>query len=260
MRKAAAALLLLAAVPLFAADPAPRKKIIQAVVAMTRVEQIEQAAISAAIDVLLAQASTTEQKEPLEQLRHRALAQSTRDTWMAAFDHAFDDKALAGLADCYKNEPVQRALELTAFTLRDTIQERMKPVEVTAAERDLRAAKKTMADLRTIATALEARATDTNEYPESCDMETLRKLLEPAYVSRMPSRDAWGHELVYVGSPSHQTYRFVSAGADGVFDARSKQIDDVPPRETDSFDEDIVFQNGQFLQYPRGIVKKEDQP
>jgi hypothetical protein len=258
MRKTAAALLFLAAVPLFAADPPPRKAAIQAIVSITRVEQIEQAAISAAIDVLMAQASTKEQKVQLEELRQRALSQSTRNTWIAAFDHAFDDKALAGLVDCYKTEPVQRVLELTAFTLRDTIQERVKPVELTAAERDLLAVKKTMADLRTIATALEARATDTNDYPESCDMETLRKLLEPTYVRRMPSRDAWGHDFVYVGTPNHQFYRFVSAGADGVIEARSRQIDDVTPHETDRYGEDIIFQNGEFLQYPRGI-KKEDQ-
>jgi hypothetical protein len=259
MRKfAAAALLLLpVALPAIAADRTPRETTLKALVAVSSVEKLERTAISAVIDALMAQATTKEQKEQLEELRNRALAHDTREAWSTAFDHGLDDKTLAALVDCYKTPAMQQTLEITAFTLRDTIQERLKPAETAAAQRELAAVKKTLADMRALATALEARATDTNEYPETADMETLRKLVQPTYIRNMPSRDGWGHEFLYIGSLNHEGYRIVSAGADGVFESTSRRLDQVAARETERPEEDIIFQNGEFLQVPRGFLKNE---
>jgi len=125
------------------------------------------------------------------------------------------------------------------------------------AERNIAAAKRTIADLRTLATVIEAYATDSNEYPAAADMEALRKLVEPTYVRHMPSRDAWGHEFIYIGSPDKQQYRLVSAGSDGVFEAESRRLTKVQPRESDRFEDDIIYQDGEFVQVPRGIITRE---
>lgn len=253
MRKLAAALLVLAAVPIVAAErPIPRDKTIALIVSMSHAEDIERAAIGAVIDALLAQATTPEQKQQLEQLRGRAMQQDTSETWKIAIDRNFDDKSAAALLECYRSD-IGRII---AYTMHDAIGQRLKPAE-TVDDRNLRNAKQTLADMRALAVAIEARATDTNEYPETADLETLRKLVEPTYIRRMPARDAWGHEFLYIGTPNHNSYRIVSAGADGVFEPQSRQLVQVPPHETDRFEDDLIYQDGEFVQFPRGIIKKE---
>lgn len=258
MRTAAAVLLLFAAVSSQAADPPPtRRQTIESIVRLSRVQQLEETAVSVAIEALMSAATTPEQKEMLRQLQMRAMAQSTDETWILAYDRALDDKSLAELLAFYKTPAAGRALSITSRTLSDTMQQRLKSPELNAAERELRAARTTIADLRVLATALEARATDTNEYPESADMETLRGLLEPTYVKHMPARDAWGHEYLYVGSPDKQHYRFVSAGADGLFEPDSRRLAKLELKETERVEDDIIFQDGEFVRVPRGIIPRE---
>src|SRR5438045_5927489 len=57
--------------------------------------------------------------------------------------------------------------------------------------------KRSMADLRTIATATEAYATDTNRYPRVTSIEELRALIQPRYIKVMPIVDGWGHTYRY---------------------------------------------------------------
>src|SRR5215213_12034254 len=110
--------------------------------------------------------------------------------------------------------------------------------------------KRAMADLRTIATAVEARATDTNEYPV-VDLQGLQGLLVPTYLRTMPEKDPWGTPYVYVGNG--EQYRIVSAGADKRFEWSARQFDpnEMEPRISEDADADIVFQDGRFTQYPR---------
>jgi Bacterial type II secretion system protein G./Uncharacterized protein conserved in bacteria (DUF2059). len=109
----------------------------------------------------------------------------------------------------------------------------------------------TLRDLRTIATCLEARATDTNEYPTVLTVEELKPLLEPVYVRRLPLVDAWGTPYAYVSDG--RSYRVVSAGADRRFEPASRHLDpsEAPPRPMDDLDADIIFQDGNFQQFPR---------
>jgi hypothetical protein len=100
--------------------------------------------------------------------------------------------------------------------------------------------KRTMADIRTLATAIEARATDTNEYPSVKTLDELDKLLSPTYVLNMPRVDGWGHEFVYIGDRDH--YRIASAGADGKFTEASGKSS-----VKSGFGDDIVYENGAFL-------------
>src|SRR5438046_4161447 len=65
--------------------------------------------------------------------------------------------------------------------------------------------KRTMADMRTIATAWEARATDLNKYnasgitvpTSSVDIPTLNTTLAPTYVKTFPVNDGWGNARVF---------------------------------------------------------------
>lgn len=259
MRTTAAALLLLAAVSSYAADPpAPsRRQTIESIVRLSHAQRLEETAIAAAIETLMSVATTPEQKELLQQLQTRALSQTTEETWISAYNGALDDKSLAELLAFYKTPAAGRAISVAERTLHDTVQQRLKPAEVNAAERELRAARATIADLRSLATALEARGTDTNDYPEAADMVALRALLEPTYILHMPMRDAWGHEYIYIGSPDQQQYRFVSAGADGLFEPASRRLAKMEFKESDRFEDDIIFQSGEFVQVPRGVVPRE---
>src|SRR5881397_2601220 len=62
--------------------------------------------------------------------------------------------------------------------------------------------KRTMADMRTIATAWEARATDLNRYnaagfalPSSTvTLDNLTTFLAPTYVGTFPQKDGWGNQ------------------------------------------------------------------
>ncbi len=109
--------------------------------------------------------------------------------------------------------------------------------------------KQTMADLRSLATAVEARATDVNEYPKVA-FEELESLIAPTYIRTVPKVDSWGTPFLYVSDGEH--YRFVSAGADKRFEWKARQLDltATEPAFPKSLDADIIFQDGNFLQSP----------
>ncbi|HEX7708726.1 MAG TPA: prepilin-type N-terminal cleavage/methylation domain-containing protein [Thermoanaerobaculia bacterium] len=113
--------------------------------------------------------------------------------------------------------------------------------------------KRTMADMRSVATAWEARATDTNSYlvagaltfPDSVDVAELAGVLSPTYIKAMPQVDAWGTAWELYGDANE--YAVISLGKDGTADGSR------PGGATGTFDSDIVFQNGSFTQYPEGV-------
>ena len=119
--------------------------------------------------------------------------------------------------------------------------------------------KRSMADMRTIATSWEARATDTNTYnaagaaltwPDpSDDADTIMNDLVPTYTRRMPLYDGWGTKIK-VGN-TNRTYAIQSYGADALetFSGTSTNA----PIITSHFDCDIVFANGNFMVYPEGV-------
>src|SRR5438552_8689928 len=89
--------------------------------------------------------------------------------------------------------------------------------------------KRTMADMRTIATAWEARATDINRYnaagvtvpTASVTIDNLTTFLSPTYVKTFPQRDGWGtnwglaaDQAFATGTPA-QIYVIISYGKDG---------------------------------------------
>jgi general secretion pathway protein G len=130
--------------------------------------------------------------------------------------------------------------------------------------------KRTMADARTIATAWEARATDTNRYNAaaacgsgdvpavSVSISTLNTFLAPTYVKSFPQKDGWGNPWAFFldktwGAPgpsgAAQAYAIISYGKDGVPSAQLCSV-------TTNFDCDIIYSNGTFLQYPEGVQQQ----
>jgi hypothetical protein len=112
-----------------------------------------------------------------------------------------------------------------------------------------------MADLRSIATALEARATDVNSYPPANSVDELVPLLTPTYIKAVPTKDAWGTDFRYECEvkPSGvcDEYFFGSAGKDKAFEQES--LREYTPAATTKFDCDLIFANGSFVQYPEGV-------
>src|SRR3712207_5558743 len=82
--------------------------------------------------------------------------------------------------------------------------------------------KRSMADMRSIATAWEARATDTNSYSAagasitwptpSLDISTLSDKLVPTYARKQTEYDGWGSKF-QIGF-TNRTYSIESLGAD----------------------------------------------
>jgi general secretion pathway protein G len=105
--------------------------------------------------------------------------------------------------------------------------------------------KRTMADVRTIATAVEAYSTDNARYPVGIvSWPSMRVILNPHFVKSPPDTDGWSH-LWDVAASSGDDYTVASLGKDGAGDAR-------PGGGTNQFDCDIVFTNGRFFQWPEG--------
>ena len=131
--------------------------------------------------------------------------------------------------------------------------------------------KRTMADVRTIATAWEARAIDINRYNASglqalvlctntVGLADVSNALVPTYVKVLPNRDPWGNQWRFLsdqpwGAPAvASNYVIWSAGRNGDpggvggWDATVS----TPEGATTSFNDDIVFSNGIFVSYPEG--------
>jgi general secretion pathway protein G len=107
--------------------------------------------------------------------------------------------------------------------------------------------KRTMADIRAVAVALELYQLDNNVYPvgSSGTVAGVRSWLEPRYSSVVPTQDGWARDLLYEGSRS--AYTIISFGSNGA--------DDGPYAggPTTRFFEDIVFAEGSFFQWPEGV-------
>jgi len=126
--------------------------------------------------------------------------------------------------------------------------------------------KRTMADLRTIATAWEARATDVNKYNAAGAISlpgttlpnaSMTTMLSPTYIKSLPPRDGWGNDWKYLAdqsigaaSPAAQQYAIISKGRDGVLETTPVGS------STTNFDCDIVYSQGGFLQYPEGVQQQ----
>ena len=103
--------------------------------------------------------------------------------------------------------------------------------------------KRTMADLRSIGTSIEAYAVDNNVYPTAADAATLAGAITPVYIKSMPQTDGWSNTLQVDATSS--AYTIYSQGKDGTGTTCTAGL-------TTTFQDEICFVNGQFLRYPQG--------
>ncbi len=126
--------------------------------------------------------------------------------------------------------------------------------------------KRTMADLRSAGTAAEAYAVDFNHYPAAAAVTLpsgmglpttsfgapnsgFNKQVAPTYIRLLPVVDGWSSYFLYGNSGANpQAYAMASNGKDG---APGTYVGG----ETTNFNDDIVFFNGQFVQYPAGAQR-----
>jgi len=119
--------------------------------------------------------------------------------------------------------------------------------------------KRSMSDMRALATAIEAYAVDNNQYPTAaCPGGTFTTaptvltstsqfaLLSPTYIAQPPTRDGWQHYFYYaLSNPDNQAYAIWSGGRNGTTSAAICGT-------TTNFNEDIIYSNGTFIQWPEG--------
>ena len=117
--------------------------------------------------------------------------------------------------------------------------------------------KRTMSDMRALATAIEAYAVDNNNYPAAaCSGGLYTTLsvtlatnsfsnLSPTYIAQAPKIDGWGEFLEYGSDAPGNNYAIASGG-------RNKVIIAALCGTTTNFNDDIYYSNGTFIQWPEG--------
>ena len=131
--------------------------------------------------------------------------------------------------------------------------------------------KRTMADVRTVATAWEARATDVNKYnaagavtaittcSKSVGNAALSGALSPTYIKLVPVKDGWGNMVKFYtdqdwnATTPAQNYLVWSAAKNGDSAGTNGWQTGAPGGATTNFNDDILFSNGVFVQYPEGV-------
>jgi len=126
--------------------------------------------------------------------------------------------------------------------------------------------KRSMADMRELAVAWEAREIDAARYNaagagfgsinQTINASDLETAIVPTYAKHLPKNDGWDHPFALFSefswgnaSPSVR-YAIISAGKDGVFEA-TPQVG-----ATTRFDCDIIYSAGAFVEYPEGVQQQ----
>jgi general secretion pathway protein G len=127
--------------------------------------------------------------------------------------------------------------------------------------------RRSMMDMRNIASALESRNIETGRYNASgapvptidqfVDVTAVSTALAPTYIKVMPRFDGWGNNFQFYtnqawGSATNaQQYAIISGGADG-------QVAPTPTLGSfQNFDCDIIYSNGAFLAFPEGAGNQQ---
>lgn len=128
--------------------------------------------------------------------------------------------------------------------------------------------RRTMADIKQMATAWEARNTEVGRYnaagaididgaDQQTDVDLIAIDLSPTYIKVTPRNDAWGNPfLCYVdkpwgGSTKANAYGILSTGKDGL------TADPPVLGPLTNYDCDIIYGGGAFLAYPQGTLTKQ---
>ena len=122
--------------------------------------------------------------------------------------------------------------------------------------------KRSMADIKSVSTALEAYMTDYNSYPAAAGyalptglslptatLGMVAGVLSPTYIRVTPLADGWNSWYLYGPSAVHGDYLVRSSGADGVPQTSP------PYGATTDFNADIILVDGAFVQFPEGAQR-----
>ena len=122
--------------------------------------------------------------------------------------------------------------------------------------------KRSMGDMKSLATAIESFATDQNFYPAAAaftlpsglslptsTIGTVPASLSPTYLRVVPLVDGWSSYFTYGASPERSDFALRSAGADGALEGSPVW------GITTNFNADIILVDGTFVQYPDGAQK-----
>ncbi|HEY3202445.1 MAG TPA: prepilin-type N-terminal cleavage/methylation domain-containing protein [Thermoanaerobaculia bacterium] len=117
--------------------------------------------------------------------------------------------------------------------------------------------KRTMADIKALAAAIESYHVDNSLYPAAaCSPGNFTASgptvddvsftnLTPTYITQPPVRDGWGQFFLYNTDAGAANYNVRSLGRNGTTNALACGT-------TTDFNEDILFSDGVFLQWPEG--------
>ncbi len=119
--------------------------------------------------------------------------------------------------------------------------------------------KRTMSDMRALATSIEAYAVDNNVYPAAgCNAGLFTNgtyvplttasftNLTPTYIAQPPKTDGWGNYMAYALDGASNNYSIRSNGRDNIANGT------VTCGTTTNFNDDIIYADGTFLQWPEG--------
>lgn len=192
----------------------------------------------------------------------------TRDLMLQVYPKHFTDADLEQLVTFYRSPLGQKMLTTMPALMRDSMQisqatlgAKMEEIaKQVSAEAELRKPwVRTMADMRKIATAVDAYSLDHDgAYPRAADVASLATLLKD-YVEDMPEKDVWGNAYAYVISSDAKHYRIVSSGSDGNFDWDSRRIAEKSSgiHYSDRAEDDLIYADGEFAQLPKAAKPKD---
>jgi hypothetical protein len=274
-----------ASLPLGAAEPEPSKRqreLIVELLGLTAGEGTMQEVMKSILELsekqFIAKAEAqgdvpkdVEERKELYALLHEELARIDVSAALAEpairiYAKYYTEREIADLVAFYSTPTGRKSIKVLPAIVRESAEASAKilgPLLEEAASRasdrqslKRRPWRKVMDDIRTLSTAVLAYSVEQEDssYPPG-DFASLGRLLVPKYLREMPAKDPWGTPYGYVASPDGQHYRIVCAGADRKFEPTSLQIvlspDGSGPKEkvSDRLEEDIVRQDGVFVQY-----------
>jgi type II secretion system protein G len=122
--------------------------------------------------------------------------------------------------------------------------------------------KRTMADMKNLATAIEAYAVDWNAYPAAAGyampsglslptgtLGSVSGSIRPTYLRMLPLVDGWDSYFTYGTSTGKSDYVLRSPGADGIAETTPAF------GATTDFNADIILVDSTFVQFPEGAQK-----
>lgn len=124
--------------------------------------------------------------------------------------------------------------------------------------------RRTMGDIRSTATAVEAYAVDFNRYPPAAAISypdgsaypnatigaSATGYISPTYIRIVPQADGWNSWFLYNVDSNGVAYVIASGAKDGV---PTTVVGTGGP--TTDFNSDIIYINGQFVNYPDGVQR-----